>query len=556
MHEGNADQPRERGVPGAIGGVPSLPIEVGVVRAYARRTMSDPFSTKAVPGESTLAEALVAAGSRRPDEAWLTALLRDLAAELEGLHRRGKLHRGLSPNSVRQAAGRWRLLEAAAPEPGFAAPEADGPGPWSDLYALAALVRWALAGRVPQAATARLEHDQEPPLAQLPGVRCSERFAFAIDHAFRLDPEQRTRDVPAFCDELGIPRPSRPGQKAMPPRQPAAMPVLDDAPPLAAPMAASMDAPTATPPQPAAAAAPEPQAAPALPPPEPLRFGLSAPRHAAPDSDFALVFMAYVDSARAATLAQVQAMAGETHRQLMDLAADDPGALWRPGTPFTVKVTGRAFEVEPAELAFKWNGIRQILNFALHVRPGASGAALVSVLVSVEGVAVASFSLPVEIGSSAAAAAKAPPAPPPAEVSAPRSVFASYSSRDAAEVAARLSTLTRWAPALDIFQDCLDLKPNEAFKPQLAGQIAGRDAFLLFWSRHAAASSWVRWELDTALASKPAQAILPMPLEDPALAPPPAGLADLHFRDRFLMAGYAAQAIAAARDATPPAGGR
>jgi hypothetical protein len=38
-----------------------------------------------------------------------------------------------------------------------------------------------------------------------------------------------------------------------------------------------------------------------------------------------------------------------------------------------------------------------------------------------------------------------------------------------------------------------------------------------------------------------------MPLEDPTLAPPPPELEDLHFGDRYMLAGYAARGIAKAR---------
>jgi hypothetical protein len=41
------------------------------------------------------------------------------------------------------------------------------------------------------------------------------------------------------------------------------------------------------------------------------------------------------------------------------------------------------------------------------------------------------------------------------------------------------------------------------------------------------------------LSEKNFAAILPMPLEDPAIAPPPPEFADLHLRDRFMLAGYA-----------------
>jgi hypothetical protein len=111
-------------------------------------------------------------------------------------------------------------------------------------------------------------------------------------------------------------------------------------------------------------------------------------------------------------------------------------------------------------------------------------------------------------------------------------------------VARSLSTLAHWAPTLDIFQDCLDLAPNETFKPQLEVEIGKRDVFLLFWSRHARDSKWVLWEFETARVKRGMDAILPMPLEDPAVAPPPPGFEDKHFRDRFMIAGYGLKKIA------------
>jgi len=272
----------------------------------------------------------------------------------------------------------------------------------------------------------------------------------------------------------------------------------------------------------------------------PLMFGASAPSHCAPDGEFSMAFMAYVQSMRATVAQQVQAMVGPSHRTLLDFAPQVPAA-WQVGTPFTVSVSGRAFRVEPPSQTVNWDGRKQIVGFAVTVLPNASGPAVLTVTVQVEGVVVACLPLQVEVRSveSAGRPVAAPALAREATRAAPGSVFASYASRDADEVAGRLSTLARWAPHLDIFQDCLDLRPNEAFKSQLAKQIADRDAFLLFWSRHAAASSWVRWELETALAKKPAEAIMPMPLEDPMLAPPPAELSDIHFRDRYLIAGVA-----------------
>ncbi len=61
---------------------------------------------------------------------------------------------------------------------------------------------------------------------------------------------------------------------------------------------------------------------------------------------------------------------------------------------------------------------------------------------------------------------------------------------------------------------------------------------LLFWSRNAAASPWAKWEYQTAWDARGLNAILPIPLEDAELAPPPPELADRHLRDRFMLAGY------------------
>jgi hypothetical protein len=60
---------------------------------------------------------------------------------------------------------------------------------------------------------------------------------------------------------------------------------------------------------------------------------------------------------------------------------------------------------------------------------------------------------------------------------------------------------------------------------------------------NAANSAWVRWEYQTALSAKKRDTILPMPLEDPSLAPPPPELADVHMRDRFMLAGYGMERV-------------
>ena len=179
------------------------------------------------------------------------------------------------------------------------------------------------------------------------------------------------------------------------------------------------------------------------------------------------------------------------------------------------------------------DGRENLAAFAVSVQDNAPASLVLCFEVFIADVPIAYIPM-----SLSAAAQTAPLSVQHAQASAPSSAFASYSSIDAPSVTQRLSTLQRWSPGLDIFQDCLDLQSDKSFQPQLKEQISKRDVFLLFWSRSAAASPWVKWEYQTARDTRGLDAILPMPLEDPAIAPPPAELADRHLRDRFMLAGY------------------
>jgi hypothetical protein len=282
---------------------------------------------------------------------------------------------------------------------------------------------------------------------------------------------------------------------------------------------------------------------------EPLQFGISAPRRCTAGAEFSLLFAAYVASQRVPMQELMHALADKSHRQMLDLPPDR-GAVWSVGTPFTVRLSGRHFECDPAQRQFDWNGRHNQVSFSVIVNANASPSAVLEASVWVQGLAVAAFAVQMQVDREVMPRkqgwlpAIGATLEPRAEAPAPQSLFASYASKDATEVAGRLSTLARFAPGLDIFQDCLDLKPNDRFKPQLEAQIMARDAFMLFWSRNAAQSSWVHWEIETALAAKGRDAIMPVPLEDPAIAPPPIEFADDHLRDRFMLAGYALQRIA------------
>ena len=92
---------------------------------------------------------------------------------------------------------------------------------------------------------------------------------------------------------------------------------------------------------------------------------------------------------------------------------------------------------------------------------------------------------------------------------------------------------------LRTFQDILDLEPGEVWSERIEQAIREADVFLLFWSKRAKGSEWVRREVDFALACRRGDElsppeIRPVIIEGPPVVPPWDDLAHLHFDDRVL----------------------
>ncbi len=169
----------------------------------------------------------VRAMGERPDEAWLLQLLGPLTEALEVIHAARWYHRDIAPDNVVMLAGTGRplLLDFGAArrvigestqaltailKPGYAPIEqyAEVPGmkqgAWTDVYALAAVVYWAITGRTPPTAVGRMLNDTCEPLARMAAGRYSERLLRATDLALAVMPEQRTRSVGEFRLQIGL----------------------------------------------------------------------------------------------------------------------------------------------------------------------------------------------------------------------------------------------------------------------------------------------------------------------------------------------------------------
>jgi hypothetical protein len=162
-----------------------------------------------------------------PDEMALMALLDPLTEALGVLHAEHWYHRDIAPDNVMLLAGTRRplLLDFGAArqvigdmthaltvilKPGYAPIEQWGEvpgmkqGPWTDVYALAAMIHFAITRRTPPPSVGRLVNDNYEPLAQAAAGRYSDRFLQAVDHALVVRPEFRTQSIEQFRDEIGL----------------------------------------------------------------------------------------------------------------------------------------------------------------------------------------------------------------------------------------------------------------------------------------------------------------------------------------------------------------
>ena len=180
----------------------------------------------------TLGHALKQMGTP-PTEAWLMGVLVPLLGALETLHAQQIYHRDVSPDNVLLLRnGRPVLLDFGAArqvisdrtqtltailKPNYAPIEqyAEVPnlrqGPWTDLYALGAVVHFSLTGKPPPPAAARTVQDDMVPLAEAAarleaehGLHYSAAFLDAWQQTLAVRPGERPQSVRELMQRLGL----------------------------------------------------------------------------------------------------------------------------------------------------------------------------------------------------------------------------------------------------------------------------------------------------------------------------------------------------------------
>jgi serine/threonine protein kinase len=159
-----------------------------------------------------------------PSEGELRTWLKPVLNAVTVLHDGETWHQNIGPDSImltpvgpvllgfaaaEHAIAAMNHTPAAALKPGFAAVEQYGGvaettrGPWTDLYALAAVVYAAITGDDPAPAADRLANDRLAPLSTIAAGLYGERFLSAIDAALAVQPERRPHEHLQFRALMG-----------------------------------------------------------------------------------------------------------------------------------------------------------------------------------------------------------------------------------------------------------------------------------------------------------------------------------------------------------------
>jgi serine/threonine protein kinase len=159
-----------------------------------------------------------------PDEGWLKGMLGPLIDALDVIHADHCYHRDIAPDNIlllgpnkpllldfgaaRRVIGDATQALTVILKPGYAPIEqyAEVPsmkqGPWTDVYALCAVLYAVIVGKAPPPSVGRMMKDDLTPLSQVAAGRYSAPFLAAIDAGLTVHPDQRIQDMKALRARL------------------------------------------------------------------------------------------------------------------------------------------------------------------------------------------------------------------------------------------------------------------------------------------------------------------------------------------------------------------
>ena len=163
----------------------------------------------------------------RPGQQEIEHLVAPLLEAVEVMHCANCYHRDIAPDNVmvqpggipvlldfgaaRRVIGEMTqaltvvLKSGYAPLEQYAEDTPQAQGPWTDVYALAAMIHWMIRGKAPPPAIARTMGDSYLPLAREAPAGFDKRFLAGVDRALAMKPGERPQNIAELRTALGMP---------------------------------------------------------------------------------------------------------------------------------------------------------------------------------------------------------------------------------------------------------------------------------------------------------------------------------------------------------------
>ncbi|WP_313917549.1 protein kinase [Tahibacter sp.] len=204
------------------------------------------------------------------DEPWLRGVVAPVLDVLDLLHSRNVFHRDIAPDNIlikndgtpvlldlgsaREVVTGLQKAITVVVKPGYAPIEqyssdfALPQGPWTDVYAVGALLHFAIVGCPPPASISRIMKDSLQPLSAAGLSGYSREFLTAVDRALALQPGDRPQSIAELRDLLRVTENDRTiinfaPPPLIPPAIIAAAPATAPTPPIVEPVALDIDLP-------------------------------------------------------------------------------------------------------------------------------------------------------------------------------------------------------------------------------------------------------------------------------------------------------------------------